>query len=86
MRQDEIEALVTDLEALGADIEKLLAVHGHALESYRMGSRLLSEIRGLIFELIRTKSGKKLLPLLNRYLELEGKVKELRNDLCPRNT
>ncbi len=79
--QKQIEDLYKDLEVLAAEIEKSLAVHGSGLESYRIGSQLLSELRGLMFELTQTKSGKKLLPLLNRYLELEGKVKEIRNDL-----
>ncbi len=70
-----------ELEELATNIEKVLAADRYGLESYRAWSLSLSELRGLLLELIKTKNGKKLEPLLNRYLELEGKIKEMRNDL-----
>ena len=84
IKQEQPDDLYKDLEALAVDIEKSLAVHGNDLESYRKGSQLLSELRGLMSELTLTAQGKNIFPLLKRYLELEGKIKEMRNDLLSR--
>ncbi len=81
IKQGRYEDLYTILEVLAADTEKTLSAHGCTLQSCRTLSQSLSEIRSTILELIQTKSEKKLMPLFKRYLELEGKVKEMRNDL-----
>jgi hypothetical protein len=79
--QEQVEDLYKDLEVLAIDIEKLVVARGSDLEFYNVCAQLLAELRSLMSELTRAKSGKTLLPLLSRYHELEGKVKEMRNDL-----
>ena len=74
-------ALYEDLEALAEDVEKALGARSRNLDSCGAWAQLLSELRGLIRELSLTQNEEKLSSLLSRYLELEGKVKEIRNDL-----
>ncbi len=83
--REQSEVVYTDLEILAEEIEKTLTTNGDDLEFYRTCPQLLSELRSLMSELMQTKSGNKLSQLLYRFLELEGKVKEMRNDLVSRN-
>ena len=85
IRQKQTEDLYKNLQLLAINIDKSLAAHRYDLEYYSKCAGLLSEIRCLMSELTKTKMGNNFLPLLNRYIELEGKAKEMRNDLSLRN-
>lgn len=79
------EELYRVLEGLAADTERALATHRCTLESYHMLSESLSELCRALVKVMQTKIGKNLMPLLDRYRDLEGRVKEMRNDLSARS-
>ncbi len=82
------EELCTLLGELANESDRIISSRIYTVQQYQVLSDGISKIGELLHVLSSIKAAKteKLMPLIDRYLDLEGMIKEIRNDVISRRT